>query len=363
MKKIFSALMMGAFVLALTACGSDKPSATKSVTLSETAVTLTVGATYQINAVTDPANQELTYTSQKPDVATVDADGLVTAVSNGETIILVKSGDAKATLNVTVGEAGPSSKIPEPDAVSGKYLVIFRFNAEVCNDVVFVGTYNDWSSDAANCTVFQPYYGGAAFNDETFTDADGWMYVLIEDASESVCGKPVQLKNDGTFSWDFQCGDAEAWTIHTGAVELKAGYAGECNMEGYSAVTVGELAYWKNQKTPCVEAVKHSYNVTVKLPAIVEGITPAIIGDFNGWATGVALTAEADGSYKYSFEDEEGHCFKFKSGADGEWARQVQGYDAENDTWSDLGNVVLGEETSISLDYSDAAKYRWTPVE
>lgn len=244
---------------------------------------------------------------------------------------------------------------------AGFYTICFQPAAgTVCNDIYFVGNYfgdenKDWKLDAENIKM------------EPMEKFKGWYlaYIPVREDGTALQGKPIQAKADGSLAWDFQTGDENSWTVESGDVTIEAGYAGEANLtyNDPTKAVIYKSSSWKNGNSPCVEAVEHTYNVTVKLPALVEGIEPAIIGDFNGWAEGIALTAEADGSYKYSFTDEEGHGFKFKSGADNVWARQVQGYNAEEDKWSDLENIILGAEENISIDYSDAAKYRWTPAE
>lgn len=77
------------------------------VSLSETELTLAVGAKVPLKATVTPANatnQEVTWTSDKPEVASVDANGTVTAVAAGEATVTVKTkdGDKTASCKVTV---------------------------------------------------------------------------------------------------------------------------------------------------------------------------------------------------------------------------------------------------------------------
>ena len=62
------------------------------------------GDTFQLSAVKQPANAEgtLTWTSDKPEIATVSSTGEVTAVAKGEATITVTCGDKTATCTVTV---------------------------------------------------------------------------------------------------------------------------------------------------------------------------------------------------------------------------------------------------------------------
>ncbi len=274
-------------------------------------------------------------------------------------IVSCKPGETTGEDDPIVGPQ-PGASVPEPDAVAGKYLVIVKFNAEVCNDVVFTGTYNEWATDAAECLKFEPYLGGEKFGDGDFKAEDGWMYVLFEDESESVQGKPVQLKNDGSFSWDYQCGDADAWTIHSGAVTLEPGFAGEVDLKGYSAVTVAEMKYWKNEGSPCnVKEVK--YNITLKCP--VSPTPVQIIGGFEGW-TGIDMDKVSDTEYKIEVAANAGAEYKFRNSTD--WSSQLQYWayaDTDSAQWKDFDNLKLTEELNVVCDFSDATKYHWTNAE
>ena len=53
-------------------------------------------------------DKTVTWTSDKPAVATVDATGKVTAVAEGEATITAKAGDKTATCKVTVKAAAPA---------------------------------------------------------------------------------------------------------------------------------------------------------------------------------------------------------------------------------------------------------------
>ena len=241
----------------------------------------------------------------------------------------------------------------------GQLCVAVYFEAEVCNDIVFIGTYNGWSEDVSTMTKFEPVDG-----------FDGWYVVAVEAVANDqgvIQGKPVQLKSDGTFSWDYQTGDADSWTLLSGTVTISAGYYGEANLEGYDAATPVVLisAYFKNHNNPCVVTVKHNYTVNLKAPicADAEGtyFAPAIIGDFNGWSEGVAMELNEETLvYSYTFEDEEKHAFKFKAYGDTDWSNQIQILVKNDETgeeeWQDNQNITLGETEVLDIDYS-AGRY------
>ena len=83
------------------------------VALDKGTMTLTVGGSSKLTATVDPAdatNKAVTWTSSNPAVATVDADGKVTAVGVGTATITVTTADGgfTATCVVTVNAAGGS---------------------------------------------------------------------------------------------------------------------------------------------------------------------------------------------------------------------------------------------------------------
>lgn len=80
-----------------------------SFNVTPTSQEVETGSTFQITAVFTPAdatNQNVTYQSADPDIATVDEKGLVTAVKKGNTTIICQSEEGKIVVycNVTVIE-------------------------------------------------------------------------------------------------------------------------------------------------------------------------------------------------------------------------------------------------------------------
>ena len=235
-------------------------------------------------------------------------------------------------------------------AEGANVVVAFYTTAPICNDIVFIGSYNGWnSSDPTQLIKFEEV--------ENFA---GWYVTSFTDASESIEGKPVQLKSDGTFSWDYQLGDDAV--VVRGTLTIEPGYSGEVNLKGYGtdAPVVFAFGKWKNDNNPCVAAEKHNYTVILNAPYCADEagtyFDPAIIGDFNGWSEGVAmdliLDGENVGKYKYEFEDEVGHAFKFKAATDTDWSNQIQLLDSVGN-WYDNPNITLGADTVIILDYSE----------
>ena len=77
----------------------------ESVSLSETTKSLTKGEKFTLTATVTPSNaneKTVSWSSNKPGVATVDANGEVTAMGAGEAIITASAGGKSATCTVTV---------------------------------------------------------------------------------------------------------------------------------------------------------------------------------------------------------------------------------------------------------------------
>lgn len=140
-------------------------------------------------------------------------------------------------------------KCPTVDDVKQYYdtthiVLCAYFDEEICNDLVFVGTYNNWGTDPATMIYGEPLEG-----------FDGWyvfdVATVVGDGSDE--GKPVQLKEDGSFDWKYQTGDVASW-IHIAGKELglMAGYNGEANVSYATAgIYIYESAYFKEHNSPC----------------------------------------------------------------------------------------------------------------
>lgn len=79
----------------------------KSINISNNDITLKVGSTMSVVATVLPsdANQSLSWTSSNSRVATVDSNGLITAISPGTATIVAKTvNDLTANIKVTVGD-------------------------------------------------------------------------------------------------------------------------------------------------------------------------------------------------------------------------------------------------------------------
>ena len=86
------------------------PKPATGINLNKEELTLTVGATETLTATVTPSDttDTVAWSSDKPEVATVDSTGKVTAVASGKAIITAKAGEQSASCAVTVNEATPT---------------------------------------------------------------------------------------------------------------------------------------------------------------------------------------------------------------------------------------------------------------
>ena len=132
----FLPLLSGLFLVALTTCGKDSPTGSKSpdppppaasvatrIVISPSSSTLNaIGQTVQLTAsVFDQYNSPMpsavvSWSSNSQEIATVSVQGLVTAVKNGATVITARSGNVSATANVTVSQAAVRIEIKPGEA-------------------------------------------------------------------------------------------------------------------------------------------------------------------------------------------------------------------------------------------------------
>lgn len=96
------------------------------LTLTETAKTLTVGETFKIPATADPSGVVITYASSDDRIATVSADGTVTAVKEGTVTVYVRIGTLyEATCEITVvAESGNAGGCNSAVAASSVFAAV-----------------------------------------------------------------------------------------------------------------------------------------------------------------------------------------------------------------------------------------------
>lgn len=103
------------------------------LTVSETEKTLVIGETYQISATVSPADVKATFASGDERIATVDENGLVTAVKEGEVTIYVRVGSLFVKeVTITV--------VAEKASSGGCGGQLNMFNSGIILSVLAIGT-------------------------------------------------------------------------------------------------------------------------------------------------------------------------------------------------------------------------------
>ena len=265
--------------------------------------------------------------------------------------------------------AGPTSIPTASNLVSAGYdpstnVVLCMYFDVVCNPVILVGNYpgqgkdspDNWNLTSTKNLKFEALEG-----------FDGW-YVVEFNWFNGAYAKPVQLKKDGSASWDFQSGDPAAWVPMDGSAlaEIKTENGNESSVNYPAAgAYIYELKYWKAGKSPCEFIPTYNYTIYLIDP-YCDGtdFVPAIIGDFSNWANVEMNEATLHGEfvYVYNFTDEADHKIKFRELKDADWSNQLQ--ENVNGGWKDFDDYFLpavknGTDTTIIFDYSDTEKYRY----
>ena len=232
MKKIISKLMGGVLLfslsMSLTSCegalddilgewsrptpGSSTGGAVASISIDPT-LALKVGETGQLTATVDPAGTAVTWSSDKEEVATVDANGLVTAVAMGTAIITAKAGDKTATCKVTV-TPGLATPLTVEAITQGKITVTGPKSGMKFSTDGGV-TKKDISDDPTEITVAVgdkvAFYGTAtSYNGTRIGGADdggtfkckvyGNIMSLVDETGFATLSDPITLPAGMTFS-------------------------------------------------------------------------------------------------------------------------------------------------------------------
>lgn len=172
MKKNFmKTVWIGACVLACglgaVACGEKGESSDKgnggsdiTITLNERNITLDLDQVFDLDATVTGTTESVVWSSENVDVATVDSDGRVTGVSDGETKIFATIGNDRASCTVSVEEGLlglPSMK------VDYKTLTIYVGYTSTVNGVFCIGSEEqdidesniEWSSSNKSVATVQ----------------------------------------------------------------------------------------------------------------------------------------------------------------------------------------------------------------
>lgn len=173
----------------------------ESVNISCNNINLKIGETTQVSHQIHPinaTNQEVKYTSSNPDVATVDANGLVTTKKGGLAIITVTTMDGNKTSSINITVVGTSSS-GNSSGSSGSSSGSSGGSS---------GSSYPNSGGASSCgksaqTLIMTYNGSRVNKDEVITIKKG-QSITIKVSLPSSCGSPELLKRnnaDGQDGW------------------------------------------------------------------------------------------------------------------------------------------------------------------
>ena len=160
--------------------------AVTGVTLNKTNLNLTVGGNPETLTVTITPNnatiQDVTWASSNKDVATVNNDGIVTAVCEGSTTITVTAlggNNITATCTVTVNPAKPENKTPTKDNydISGTGKVTYDGSAKI----VTVTAKPDKSTGTV--TVYYEGTGSTTYPKNTIPPSAAGTYAVTFDVA------------------------------------------------------------------------------------------------------------------------------------------------------------------------------------
>ena len=253
--------------------------------------------------------------------------------------------EVKNWRRITIDRCGDGT-YPDVDAEEGKITIFAKFETELCGEVVLVGTHVGWSDDPEILPKFVP----AGVIDGKDWGADGWWEITIEltpdcefdyDGGGVLSAKPVQLTEDGNFSWDFQVGYNEEDDVQklAGGVDVLSTGGGECNILFRTNVTaVFIFNKWKNE--PCgaitIPGGNGTFIVTIT-SEVEEGADIVFTGNFaeKGWGASDRVMTFDEDTETYSWTGEYPDNFECKV------IKRIEG---EDDAWSDGANQKFDGE-------------------
>lgn len=113
MKRTIKIFFIAVLAMAFAACTKDNIS---SITFKENVVTIRPGESVRLIAVTSPEEvspTSLSWASSNPEAVTVDSEGVVSAITFGESVVTVSSGSANAECTVIVTIPAESISLSE----------------------------------------------------------------------------------------------------------------------------------------------------------------------------------------------------------------------------------------------------------
>lgn len=275
-----------------------------------------------------------------------------------------------------VGPVGPGGggddptpaveEAPEVAAPADGYVtfVIQIPEGSECNGIALKGTLDGAAWSGENTYVSETKADASKDECIKFQKVDGtktWFKATFKLGPEGFIEGKICLiyTNDG--SWQ---GQAVNWEVNEEFTTVDWENTGNLKVTKSGLIYV-KIGGW--QGSECATLV--DYKITVLVPAFCgEEFPIELIGSFNGWSDEgtVALTKVEGNKFEGTIKATENAEWKVRG--KGNWDQEIQGYiDDEKsekyDTWDGVPNNVLGKDVNVTVDYSDAAKYRWKGCE
>lgn len=371
--------------------GSSDPVAVTGVSLDEASLDLTVGGNATLTAIVAPANatnKNVTWESSNPSVATVDGDGVVTAVAVGSATITVttEDGNYTETCAVTVSEAkdyvtlpfnwegGVSSDFTSLEGVTASGLgsdyaagnAPYRVKFDTTGDYIQIKT----DSQIGKVSIDVKMIGGATASSITVQEStDGETFTDVETLSISGSQNDIlSLETTNSFaaaSRYVRLSFTKGSNVGVGPISIEKGvtissagfatlftpaalnFSGVDGLTAYTAAKDGDVV--RLTKVSNVQAntgvVLEGNAGTYSIPAIATSSTAK--GELTGNAT-EATAWNAESGYTYYVLASTGSGVEFSPVNAGEIAAGKAFLKVAGGSPVHAFNVVFGDETGIS---------------
>ena len=226
-------LILAAAVAAACSACSFGPSADPAVYISQSVISLTEGQTVQLSAVASDS-ATVSWVSGNEAIATVSAEGLVTAKSEGEAVITAATSSALASCTVKVAKKAQAGEPAEPVDPEVLVLTLDGLELTVGESVTLKATSSlggqiEWSSsNVAVATVSNGLVTAAAKGEAVIkakTDyAEAQCTVTVKEASHPVIPDPDADKEGYRLVWRDEFNgaslDTAKWGYQTGIKDI-----------------------------------------------------------------------------------------------------------------------------------------------
>lgn len=226
-------LILAAAVAAACSACSFGPSADPAVYISQSVISLTEGQTVQLSAVASDS-ASVSWVSGNEAIATVSAEGLVTAKSEGEAVITAATSSALASCTVKVAKKAQTGEPAEPVDPEVLVLTLDGLELTVGESVTLKATSSlggqiEWSSsNVAVATVSNGLVTAAAKGEAVIkakTDyAEAQCTVTVKEASHPVIPDPDADKEGYRLVWRDEFNgaslDTAKWGYQTGIKDI-----------------------------------------------------------------------------------------------------------------------------------------------